>query len=109
MSHEILEGPCFRENCNGPMELKDGIYICKSCGLGASISTYTNWLHKGGGNNDYEDDYVGVPGWDELYDEDGEFIFCPNCIGSITPLKMHNEKIMCPRCGFVVNDETFIF
>ena len=105
---KILEGPCYRENCSGPMKYVDGIYICESCGLGSTKEAYVSWYEEGSGiNDDPEDTYEGVPGYDELYDLDGDYIYCPLCIKYYTPLKKYEGAVTCPRCGYVMNEREF--
>ena len=105
---KIKEGPCYRESCPGPMVYTDGIYICQSCGLGAQEDDYVDWFENGPEvNNDLEDDYDGVPGYDPLYDFEGNYIFCPDCYEADTPLKWHDGVITCPRCGSTFEKEEF--
>lgn len=107
----ILEGPCFRENCVGPMIYEDGIYICKNCHLGVEEHIYISWIESGAdGNDDLEDSYEDVPGYEELYDDEGEYVFCPDCVlnrSAYTPLKLWNNEIVCPRCGRKVSRKEF--
>ena len=105
MKKKILEGPCYRENCIGPMKYVDGIYVCVSCGLSSLPKMYLDWLETGTGNNDPEDTYENVPGYEELYDDTGNYIYCPYCYNTYTPLKLQFDLIVCPRCGRVIDDE----
>ena len=104
----ILEGPCYRENCGGTMKYVDGIYVCSWCGIASMPEPYDKWLNEGAKYNDSDDDdYEGVPGYEELYDEDGDYIYCPNCVDALAPLKLHDGEVVCPRCGRVYTLDEF--
>ena len=98
---EITEGPCYRENCPGPMVYDDGIFQCQSCGFGSTVKDYIHWFKYEPQSNPYIDDaYEGVPGYYEIYDLDGNYIFCPECEPQFdTPLKGCVGEVVCPRCG----------
>lgn len=97
---EILEGPCYRECCIGPMKYNDGIFVCEECGLASTVEDYISWFKNGPEvNPDPEDDYNDIPSYDPITDDDGNDIFCPDCSGTYTPLKVHYGVITCPRCG----------
>lgn len=98
-------GPCYRSICPGPMEEVDGIALCASCGLGSPLKDYISWLESGDYDDDPEDDFDGVPGYDPIYDDDGEEILCPMCLGVLTPLKLYFGKVVCPRCGYETDKE----
>ena len=105
---KILEGPCYRENCIGPMKYVDGIYVCANCGLASLPENYISWLKAASFSNDSpDDDYVGVPGYDELYDDEGNYIFCPYCYDSMTPLKLKDDQVICPRCASTMTWDEF--
>lgn len=101
---DVLEGPCYRECCLGPMKYNDGIFVCEECGLASTVEDYISWFMNGPQSNpDPEDDYSDIPSYDPIYDDDGNDIYCPNCYGFNTPLKIHFGEIVCPRCESTVS------
>lgn len=89
------------------MNLVDGIYICNWCGLASKVDDYISWINSGVLSNDCDDDYENIPGYEELYDEDGEYVYCPYCYKHLTPLKLHEGKVVCPRCKSILSLEEF--
>ena len=99
------EYPCYRSICVGIMkqERKNGPFVCDCCGAKAWKDELDEHYD---GMIDLElgDNYNGVWGYSQVFDEDGEPIPCPECQTAILE-RESDGAFICPICGHVMTEE----
>lgn len=57
-----------------------------------------------------EEEYFEELVWDEeyedIYDQDGDSVFCPFCLD--IEIKLRNDEYVCPMCNYTMDLETFL-
>ena len=100
----ITSGDCYRHICKGTMTLESDVcFVCDHCGISVPKELYYMWLI---GETDLEsgDNYDGVPGYSDVFTEDGDEVFCDWCGIEI---KWKDGQYVCPNCGQEMTREIF--